>query len=313
MTDENFRFADYANGTALLEKKKKKKSKKKKKRGRGLADSWFTDGAPSGSSGTGIAVGTGGMGGAGGSGGGVGESLITELFAGITPAAFSANMNSATAYSQNDYAGEESGLSTLPPEDQPSEEELEVNAIDSARQIFQRMKNEPNITRAEILNAFMDDVGVTESTATSYYTRFLKEFGMTSDDIGSGDAALGGSGMGGDDDDEMAAGEQTPYGEPDAMEDDEMENPEDPNRAGVIRTIDNAHLIYKKQSENGTYEELWIYNINANTNDELKIRREVLAGTDIPPQKTRSPDGVQTFTSTTMGNAQMLEIKGLPN
>ncbi len=306
MTDTDFRFIDYAQGDMLVEKKKKSKKKRKKKRRGGLADGWFTDGAPGGSSG--IGVGTGGMGGSGG--GGVGESLISELFAGITPAAFSPNINSATAFSQNNM-GQETGLSTLPPEDQPSEEEVEVNAIDSARQIFQRMKNEPNITRAEILNAFMEDVGVTESTATSYYTRFLKEFGMTSDDIGSGDAALGGSGMGGGD--EMQAA-PAPYGEPEPMPDDqELEEPEDPTRAGVIRTVDNAHLIYKKQSENGTYEELWIYNVNVNANDELKIRRDILAGTDIPPQKTRSPDGVQTYISTTMGNAQMLEVRGLPN
>jgi len=298
MTDKDFRFMDYAQGNVLVEKKKKKKSKKKKKRG-GLADGWFTDGAPGGSSG--IAVGTGGM----------GESLISEIFAGITPAAFSPNINSATAFSQNNM-GQETGLSTLPPEDQPSEEEVEINAIDNARQIFQRMKNEPNITRAEILNAFMEDVGVTESTATSYYTRFLKEFGMTSDDIGGDDSALGGGGMGGDDD--MQQAEPTPYGEPEPVDDDEeLEEPEDPKRAGVIRVVDNAHLVYKKQSENGTYEELWIYNIRNNTNDELKIRRDILAGTDIPPQKTRSPDGVQTYISSTIGNAQMLEIKGLPN
>ncbi len=246
----------------------------------------------------------------GGCGGGMGESLIYEIFAGM-PGAVSDNVNTATAYYQNDR-GEETGLSTLPPEDQPSEEEVEINAVDNARQIFQQMKNEPNITRAEILNAFMEDVGVTESTATSYYTRFLKEFGMTSDDIGSGDtqAGGGGGGMG----DGMEQQEPTPYGEPEALDDDaELEEPEDPKRAGLIRVVDNAHLIYKRQSENGTYEELWIYNIRNDANDELKIRRDILAGTDIPPQKTRSPDGVQSYTSTTMGNAQMLEIKGLPN
>ncbi len=309
MSDEKFGFLDYTQGNVLLEKKKKKKSKKKKKRKGGLDNGWYTNGTPGGSSG--ISVGTGGMSGAG-AGGGVGESLIYEIFAGITPAAFSANMNSVTAYSQNDM-GEETGLSTLPPEDQPAEEEVEVNAVDNARQIFQRMKNEPNITRAEILNAFMDDVGVTESTATSYYTRFLKEFGMTSDDIGGGDPA-GGAGGGGMGNDEMEQGEPTPYGEPEPLEDDdELEEPEDPKRAGLIRVVDDAHLIYKKQSENGTYEELWIYNTRNNTNDELKIRRDILAGTDIPPKKTKSPDGVQSYTSTTMGNAQMLEIKGLPN
>ncbi len=134
----------------------------------------------------------------------------------------------------------------------------------------------------------------------------MDELNLTDDDIGQPHpGGQGGGGMG--DEDPMQS--QTPYGEPEAMGDDEeLDEPENPDRAGFIRVVQNAHLIYKRQAENGTYEELWMYNIHDDTNDELETRRYILAGTDIPPQKTKSPDGVQTYTSTTMGNAQMLKI-----
>ena len=46
---------------------------------------------------------------------------------------------------------------------------------------------------------------------------------------------------------------------------------------------------------------------------ELKIRRAVLAGTDIPINKMKSPDGSQTYELWTVGNGQMLKVQGLPN
>ena len=317
MESDKFGFKDFATGKVLVEKKKKKK-KKKKARG-GLSDSWYTTGMPGGSSGTGA------------DGGGIGESLLSEIFAGITPAAFSANINSATAFSKNSNDPEH-GLSTLPGEEEVEGEvgrtktikkaakqapmepaaaagHVKGNKVDAARNIFKSMVFQPDITRAEILNAFIDEVGVTQSTAVSYYTRFLDEFNINPDDVGNPDAAGAGGGMG----DAEQAGVETPYGEPEPVDPEELEEPEDPRRAGFIRTVDNAHLIYKTQSENGTYEELWIYNLHDDSNDELDIRRDILAGTDIPPQKTKSPDGVQSYTATTMGNAQILKITGLPN
>ena len=86
----------------------------------------------------------------------------------------------------------------------------------------------------------------------------------------------------------------------------------DPNRQGVIRTVPNAHLIYKRENEEGTYDELWVYNTSSSLKDELETRRNVLSGTDIPPRKTKSEDGSQSFTLTTMGNGQILQITGLP-
>ncbi len=301
MIDEKMGFTAFVEDNIVLERKKSKK-KSKKKKGGGLADSWFSGGIPAGTSGMAD---------------GGGESfvytsnttILSEIFAGMGPAATGDTVNTAVAMGKmtNDP---EAGLSTLPQTDVPAEEEPEVNLVDQARQLFQTLVHHPDSNRASILNAFIDDVGVTQSTAVSYYTRFMDEFGLTDDDVGQPHPGGGaGGGMG-----DVEGQSETPYGEPDVIpDDDDLEEPDNPHRAGFIRTVDNAHLIYKRQVENGTYEELWIYNIQTNTNDELEIRRNILAGTDIPVKKTKSPDGVQSYTSTTMGNAQMLKITGLPN
>lgn len=87
---------------------------------------------------------------------------------------------------------------------------------------------------------------------------------------------------------------------------------EDPDRQGLIRKVPKAHLVYKRQTEEGQYEELWIYNAGE-IKDELTIRKAILAGTDIPVTKTKSPDGAQQYEMWTTGNVEMLLIKGLPN
>lgn len=90
-----------------------------------------------------------------------------------------------------------------------------------------------------------------------------------------------------------------------------LEN-KDPNRQGVIRVVAGAHLVYKRQKDESSYEELWIFNVGNKLEDELKIKRAILAGTDIEQNKVRSQDGSQSYTLVTMGNAQMLCIHGLP-
>lgn len=95
--------------------------------------------------------------------------------------------------------------------------------------------------------------------------------------------------------------------------DGEDAQPEDPDFQGVIRTVTGACLVYKRKTEEGTYEELWIYNIGKNMRNEVKIRRAILAGTDIPQQDVSSQDGTQNVESTTVGNVQYLRITGLPN
>lgn len=90
----------------------------------------------------------------------------------------------------------------------------------------------------------------------------------------------------------------------------EPEEPEDPNRQGMIRTVKGAHLVYKREVEDGTFEELWMYNAT-NLRDEIVIRKAIIAGTDIPVNRSESPDGSQTTELWTAGNAEMLLIKGL--
>lgn len=87
---------------------------------------------------------------------------------------------------------------------------------------------------------------------------------------------------------------------------------DDPNRQGLIRTVKGAHLVYKRETEEGSFEELWIYNVTT-LRDELIVKKAILAGTDIPTNKMQSPDGAQSYEIWSAGNAELLMIKGLPN
>lgn len=90
----------------------------------------------------------------------------------------------------------------------------------------------------------------------------------------------------------------------------------DNDRQGVIRTVPDAHLIYKREQPDGTFEELWIYNVEARGRNALKsqdIRNAILAGTDIPVGKMVSEDGTQTAESWAVSNAELLQIQGLIN
>lgn len=116
------------------------------------------------------------------------------------------------------------------------------------------------------------------------------------------------------DDDQPVDGEFD-EGDPSLVGDDEMPEeptePEDPNRQGMIRTVKGAHLVYKREVEDGTYEELWQYNTST-LRDEITVRKAVLAGTDIPVNKAQSPDGSQSFETWAAGNAELMLIRGLP-
>jgi hypothetical protein len=87
----------------------------------------------------------------------------------------------------------------------------------------------------------------------------------------------------------------------------------DPDFQGVIRTVTGACLVYKRKTDEGTFEELWVYNVGKNMRNEVKTRRAILAGTDIPAQSVSSEDGTQECETTTIGNAQFLRVFGLPN
>lgn len=117
-----------------------------------------------------------------------------------------------------------------------------------------------------------------------------------------------------DDDFEMEDGEGfEDFDVTDDFGDLDDEEVDDPDRQGLIRVVPNAHLVYKRTSEDGTFEELWIYNIYDSFDDELEVRRAILAGTDIPQNKMASPDGSQRYEIWTAGNGQLLHITGLPS
>lgn len=308
-------------------KKKKKKKKKypKSDRVERRGDRWI--GRRGGWIGLGHDHDHGGDSGGGDGGGGMGESYsaINEVLGGALPMAFSANVHTSTKFNDDrTFVPKKPRLRRLNkrPGHMTGEEDAEVgqvgvaggakagNKIDQARQLFQAVINQPNMTRGEVIQRFQDNVGVTNSTAVSYYERLAKEAGLTNQD----DKQDLGQGV------DMGRGpmqatepvEQLPADTDNELED-LMGDFDDPDRAGVIRTVDNAHLVYKRQTEDGSFEELWIYNIGNSVNDELEIRRDILAGTDIKPKATTSEDGKQQYHLTTLGNAQYVNVMGLPN
>lgn len=115
---------------------------------------------------------------------------------------------------------------------------------------------------------------------------------------------LGGDGEG----DEFSLDpESSPEGE------DTFDTPqEDINFQGEIRTVRGANLVFKRKSEVGNFEELWIYNVGNDIKRETQIRRAILAGTDIEPGSQESKDSSQRAETSTSGNVQFLHITGLP-
>ena len=245
MATKKFTLSSFIKNSKPASKRKKKKSKSPKakktvyKKG-GLANSWYVSDV-SGSDGA--------------DGGGIGEGLMLELFADMKP--FTVN--------------QQQGMSNYPSEDPEAveeEPEMKASKVDQARQLFQAMFNRPDASRNEIINSFMNDVGVTNSTAVSYYTRFLDEFGVKSKeehvDLGQGVS------MGSEDMPSQGQSTEEPPAAVPTM-DGEEDDSGDPNRSGIIRTVNNAHLVYKRQSETGTFEELWIYNIHDKMHDDLDV------------------------------------------
>lgn len=86
----------------------------------------------------------------------------------------------------------------------------------------------------------------------------------------------------------------------------------DPNHMGTIRAVKDAHLVYKRQEGDGTFSELWTYNIGDHIDNAISIKKAIIAGTDIQDNSMRSEDGSQSYELVTMGNAQLLRITGLP-
>lgn len=91
----------------------------------------------------------------------------------------------------------------------------------------------------------------------------------------------------------------------------------DLDRQGNIRTIANAHLVYKRKNEQNTYDELWIYKRNSLVKKTDLTYRAIIAGTDIPRGSTFSEDGEQSVSVWEVGPPEAIivfvNIKGLSN
>lgn len=76
------------------------------------------------------------------------------------------------------------------------------------------------------------------------------------------------------------------------------------------RRVPRARLLWKKKDDNGTFTERWMY-VATNIDDLVAIKRKVLAGTDIPVNKSMSPDGHQSVMMEQFGDLCYLTITGL--
>lgn len=209
-----------------------------------------------------------------------------------------------------------------------------MQKIDIARRLLPGLLRNPNLTRAEIIERLKQAAQVTHSTAVSYYERIAKELGQTNKERGPGsssDVPIGGvdsnraapSGSFGADfgfsssmsSAEHRLGNNRPVSFGNALDPErELEgmDTDNPNRIGIIRRVDGAHLVFKRQMTDSSFEELWIFKLDP-LETSIKIKQNILAGTDIPHNAMRSPDGTQKYELKTMGDAQMLHIIGLPN
>jgi hypothetical protein len=93
---------------------------------------------------------------------------------------------------------------------------------------------------------------------------------------------------------------------------DEAFTQENPDAQGLTRTVKGAHLVYKRKTEDGSFEELWIYNVTT-LRSNMETKKAILSATDIPIGKSQSPDGTQTYVMWTVGNAELIKIVGLPS
>ncbi len=88
---------------------------------------------------------------------------------------------------------------------------------------------------------------------------------------------------------------------------------EEQDRDGIIRDVAGAYLVYKRVTPDGTYDELWIYNISPDLTITTKIKHAILAGTDIDSNTQYSNNDEEHASSYSLGNLQFLKLTGLPN
>ena len=113
--------------------------------------------------------------------------------------------------------------------------------------------------------------------------------------------------------DEFTDTDQQP--QDDEFSDDGEEQQGDPDRQGDIRTVPDAHLVYKRKNENNLYDELWIFKINQHDTWTMKTYDAIMAGTDIPKGSTSSDDDTQSVERWEVGDPKntlvFVNIKGL--
>jgi len=192
---------------------------------------------------------------------------------------------------------------------------------DQAKIMIKPMLINGKLTQEDIMARMARNLKLKDSTANTYYHRIARELGFVShkDDDStiptkSTEDEVDELEM--EDEDEFEAAEVDEDGniviDEEGLEDDEFVDKGNPNRQGVIRVIDNAHLVYKRQNDNGMFDELWQYNTTKDFSNSLDIKKDILAATDILPRTNQSEDGVQKYSLRTLGDIQYMKITNLP-
>lgn len=115
----------------------------------------------------------------------------------------------------------------------------------------------------------------------------------------------------GDDEGESDELDQDNSDETDKEEEDVVDvATENPSMQGLIRNVAGATLVSKRKQSDDTYTELWMYTVR-DVKNGIGVRNEILSGTDIPLHRISSDDEIQSYTSWSTGNIEMIEIKGL--
>lgn len=191
-----------------------------------------------------------------------------------------------------------------------------------ARTLYRSLRNQ-GMSRQDIIQQFQQQLQLTPSSSTAYYERIAREFGETEQPTevppysgaapgAAGQMPGGVPGVAGSTMPVGAMSMGTEESPPAPMEKQEWS---DPDKQGVIRTVNGAHLVFKRQTDDGRFEELWIikHDDDNKFQNQLDIRRDILAGTDIPITKTKSDDKTQKVELWDVGNIQFISIMGLPN
>lgn len=79
---------------------------------------------------------------------------------------------------------------------------------------------------------------------------------------------------------------------------------------GPVRRVPRAKFLSKHKNEDGTFTERWMY-LAQSIDDLVNIKRQILAGTDIPVDATSSRDGKEGFVIEQFGDVVWMTINGV--